>query len=841
MEITTGAKVSLGESFQPAEERAWEITGHALSGLRVRRLTRTGLFPEGAPRVVIGTPQTSQAVSQWVQRRQVALPRYDGFHVQYDGEDKAIYIISGEPRGCIYGALWLEEALVLGEAGLANELTAGHGESPVFKYRSGGGRKSGMEGMLRARGNIGGAGILPEMPHWKFRELLEAETGEKLTPPEIDEAAIARSNEAIAECHRWGIWAGASRNQVEIGRASLEERPYLVQEVLKVHPEYKFSPTHNACQSIICTAYPHFWEVLEANIEEIFHYYPGIDMFTLTTADNGGEIFCNCRRCRHIRYEERVRRFIETVYETMKRVQPNCLLVMRMHNIGDWYWYNCRIDMDRIARDLPKDMAFSMKFSCPPTFDLAWTTDPGYWIGRLEQDLIVHIGYDNSGKLPSTLFFASIANRIKQDVEYLAEQGVEGVMLGSSDAPFTAHLADIADKLRWDPRGVDVGEIQAAWARKRFGRKAGRYAAEALRRSEEIASKVQPVPWVINSVKNLNPWREYDQLRAPYPRLIYEGKKTTLLETLSGSREFAPANVRKALKQIDATATAWKVHDLFKAAKESAPDDNLLDFYAKISEDTARYAEIFKGYVGGYLQWRLSGAARGESAKRALDEAFLDLLRAQTSWHLMSGLESVPWREFKDYTGHYMWYITRELDGFDWLPHLPYVLDAVAAGETLVVFAGDVLRRDVEGFFLVPLLGLEEEGDQIRVPEDTRFFAVDKAALSEEELDLWYCELEMFVREHGEGRIIYTNLEERDPWYTTPKSPPTPAIGRKEKRQFKELLSRLGLLPGQVKTGKGLKPYRDLLRWEGPYYNAGNYIETTRLYKLRRDDGSKWA
>jgi len=839
MAFRTGVKVSLGNTPEPPEQRAEEVIARVM-GEKGHRLAQAGLWPEGTPRIIIGTPQTNAAASQWVGKRKLSLPKHDGFHVQYDREDQAIYIVSGQPLGCLFGAFWLEEALSSRGAGLADTLIAGHSESPAFKYRVDWvGGDTDWQALMRGRPNVVTLGLAGELPHWKFRELLEAESGEKLSPPELDEAAIEQTNKIIAECRRWGLRAGTRRNQLEVGRGSLERKPYLVEELLKIHPEHKFVPTHNPCGSSMCVAYPHFWEVLRANIEEIFQYYPELGMLIVTTGDNGGEIFCNCRNCRHIRFEDRVRRFAEICYETIKRCQPECLFAMRLHNVGDWYWYNARLDMDRIARDLPKDMAFESKFSCPPTFDLSWRTEPGFFNGRFEQDHIVAVGYDNGGRLPATLFFASCHERLKKDVEFLADNDVEGVEVFVRDAPHVAHLEQVARQLWWDPHGTDPEAVQASWSRQRFGRKAGPKVAEALRRSQEIAERLQPVPWVINTVKNLNPWREYDSLRIPYPRLIYEGKETTLLERLSGSREFTGANVKKAMKQIDVTATARKVHDLFVAARESGKGDDYLDFYVNASEDTLRYAEIFRGYVGGYLQWRRSDAARGAGAQQALSEAFLNLLRAQTSWHLMSGLEAGH-SEMKYYTRHYMWYITRELEGFDWLPHLGHVLEAVAAGETLLIFASDIQRRDVEGYFIVPLLGLEEEGDQIRVPEATQFYALDKSTLSEEELDLWYCDPDIFVRQHGEGRIIYTNVEERDTWYSE-RSVPTPALGPKGKRRFKQILDRMGLLPGQIVSGVGLKPYRDLIRWEGPFYNAGNYIETTRLYKLRRDDGSKWA
>ena len=211
------------------------------------------------------------------------------------------------------------------------------------------------------------------------------------------------------------------------------------------------------------------------------------------------------------------------------------------------------------------------------------------------------------------------------------------------------------------------------------------------------------------------------------------------------------------------------------------------------------------------------------------NEAFWELLCATTFRHLYPGLhDRYPRRPVNAcfYEGN----IERELERFRWDDHLDDMLARVEAGERLMLWSSDVLRRDVEGFFLEGLLGLEQRGDDMMASEGVKLSVNNEALLEAGRGKMWYSGLHVIVRDHGKGRVIYANLEETHHERTAPPGR-WPQMTPLKKRRFLDWVEKAGLMQGKPLPADFVRcdgPYR----WWGALKNPPNHLETTRFFKL---------
>jgi len=548
---------------------------------------------------------------------------------------------------------------------------------------------------------------------------------------------------------------------------------------------------------------------------------------------------------------DRYRDFVITSYETIKKVSPNTKAIFRLHNLGEWYVYNYHIDMAKLAGELPDDIMLETKCTALPCFDFSFRSPDSPNITGLGKKMIVTLGYDNRWTLcPSNFFFTCCHGRIQSDLNRWAQlENVCGIQFQNNHltSAYVEHLLPLLGRLSWDT-SLDAEGLLENWFVNRLGESSGKLVWEALRDSEQIAERLLPLPYLINGRKQLRPFYEFRRISPPYP-YHPDGREiapvTSALEFTTGKKEVAAESVKTFADKADAVDLSWQMHQKFVQAAEAGPKDaQLVNHYIEMAWDNMAWGGVLHEYVKAYGYWELA-EKKGLLSCEERDLSFLHLFRALTWKHLWTGRyddADAPIPDGKDFTYYYFRHIHFELDKFDWSRHIGPLARLIEDGQSIILCADDIPRRDVEGRCLLRLLGLKELPGNRIVPDDS----TELYLLADEDLStpgrIWYHTTEGIISRRGKGWVLYLPMEERDPYRHMFQGIPMPFMLMRQKRALRDLLRKRGFVPEICANGvtiqweqrAHLPRLADELQWHGPLYSSAPSTETTRLYKLRR-------
>lgn len=838
-----------GRGCSRAEKTAAEIVDGFLKrrGKSSRRISeRAG---DGAsPAIIIGTADSCRAIGRYLDETRLKPPRWDGYVIAQAGPGR-IYLISSSPRGCVFGAHRLETSLnvpgrklVLAKDRIVDE--------PAFEHRvmlnrldgrHGPGMYAHVENYVRDRFNLIIQWPRPVLPYEFFRKVVEKKGKSAFTG--ADEASIADCRRTIDECRRFGLIPCLWYNEPSFPAE-------LVKTFVKQHPQYKSVPIHNVGYDAICSATPGFWDYYREHLKELMATFPGLGAMMVNTGELG-EIFCQCNNCRDYPLAQRIVDFATTSYETLTAIDPDFMLIIRLHNTGDWYWYNFHLDIKGIMESLPSGIIWEVKWCVPPCYDFSWRSPVSPHLTMPKVNKITTLGYDFQWMLsPSSFFLTSCHGRLQHDIQALSQiSDMRGIMFHNNRRRmvqganlFSEHLHPLLARLSWDPTGIDPARELQCWFQERFGDKAAKHIWNGLKDSESIADKLQPLPYSIDPRRQIRPYSFYKRV-CPHYSHMPDGRKIaesrSAVGWITGKPRLAARDLRKAIACVDAEPEAVVMCRAFeRALKVVRKNRFLVEEYLGAAEATLNYARLFREYFSAYFYLQLSGAASGATEKKYRNQAFLSLLKGLAYKHLYSGEYddtdmTEPWST--DFTYYYLDHINHELAGFDWDDHLATVRRFVSGGGRLIFTSDDIIERDAYGHFLLGLFGLRERpGNRIELKPGTDLFLLNEKKIGAFSPRMWYHPVEIFVRKLGKGWVAYATVEE---WNVTQRIASAgmdiPSMKRKQKCAFVEVLKKAGLEPDRAPEMKYFTQFNGPLQWYGPLYNSGPGSETTRFYKLR--------
>jgi len=648
-----------------------------------------------------------------------------------------------------------------------------------------------------------------------------------------------RATDTINQIKQHGCQVFIATNQPAFGAERFGKPTPAIVEYFRRFPQYRLVPCHNPSGTSICPSHPALWKMMRANLNDIFELYPAADGLILTTGDNGADIFCQCKSCRNYPFAGRLRDFLETAYSVVNKGYPRRKLIMRMHNIGDWYRYNPGFDLEKVIADVPEDILFAAKLHCPPAFDCSLNAPLSIWIDKIPDRLIVALGMDNANQSPNDFLLTGAFDRMARMVQLCKDAGIRGIGFSVPQKWWGLPLLQILNALSNPGEFENTEKTIADWAEKYFGKKAGGLVTKTMLRSEQVTNKINPAPYFINTRNQMAEWNRFSCLRAPYFERPTDTNGKSLMKILCGTETPSRKIVDGAIESMDVSKLiAQSNTELKKARSLASKNRTQIDRMLTLNSETLHYSDAYRNYIAAYLLYRLSNKQfqQGlvESARKANADAFFHLLKALNAVHYYVGDQD----SFAFFTYYYYQNINRELDRFDWSNLAKPVLSRIQTGRTLLLFSDDIPRRDNEGRFLEKLLGLKKSGTKLIADSERPLYRwkADKRAGQ-----IWYDDLEILLSKYGSGWIAYASLEEAKlNSNVTLHSPPIPQLKIKQKATLQSVLTEIGLSKGARPVMNRFERLTGQLYWHGPLYNPGNYLETVRFYKLLPSDHFGW-
>lgn len=255
----------------------------------------------------------------------------------------------------------------------------------------------------------------------------------------------------------------------------------------------------------VCVSQPLIWRLLRSRLAEFFRRLPEVDGLVLTFAETTGVNFledagCRCDACKGTPPEERMRHVALTMREICRERGKH--LVIRTYNQSP---RNAEL-MRKALLDLPDDIVLMTKSNVVDFRGTGYPDDPmlGAFPGRPQTLELTACPEGNGfGFVPALLdgFYrekiggaagrglAGVAIRIDYHLQYGHDTFYTA---GPPATPFdTANEFNVvaASRLAWDP-GADLDALRADWARRRYGTEAAPAVERALRRTAAITQGI---------------------------------------------------------------------------------------------------------------------------------------------------------------------------------------------------------------------------------------------------------------------------------------------------------------------------------------------------------------
>ncbi len=389
---------------------------------------------------------------------------------------KTIIVTAATDVGVLYGVIGLK--LRMDKLGLKSpaQWSKSYHDRPVFKYRGGKGR-------LRGNWQTSAAAREPMHDIFLYEDYPEIFPSEKFKKQYIERVAKteARLRKQLAEAEKYGAKVLFFTYQPTIVKWGREN-------FYKAHPDARpvFDGHHKV---FLCPSSESSKKFIYSKWRALFKRFPTASgvLLSMCSGDGAGP-YCGCAKCKDYPMRQRVIDYVKIIRSAIQSVNPKAVVVVRSWGLPT--------DMATLPKDLPDDVYFFSKITCPPGNDYLWRDHFCRYL-KLGVPRFVTCGTCTTNTDGAGVPFLLYTGK-KQKIRAIkiVEKGCVGAWAGGVAAdsrpkspPRILSLPSRAARVEcgWDPYAFDGDKFLLQWAGKRFGKAVGQHVYNALKDTKVIA------------------------------------------------------------------------------------------------------------------------------------------------------------------------------------------------------------------------------------------------------------------------------------------------------------------------------------------------------------------
>ena len=510
-----------------------------------------------------------------------------GYQVAVFGPEKHkhILITATTDIGVLYGVIGLRLKMDKLAVDDLSDWNTSYRDRPVFKYRNG-------KGWLRGNWQTSQATREPMHDIFLYEDYPEIFPDEEFKNQYLERVAKTEKKlrKQLTEAEKYGTKVFFFTYQPTItswGRKNF----------FKAHPEAKavYDGRHKV---FLCPSAEISKKFTYSKWQSLFKRFPtaaGV-LLCMCSGDGAGP-YCGCEKCKDYPMHQRVIDYVMIVRDAIQSVNPEAVVVVRSWGLPT--------DMVKLAKDLPDDVYYYSKLTCPPGNDYLWQDHFCRYLEAGVPRLVVGgtCTWNTDSPADNAPFLCYTGPKQKARAVRIADRGVVGQWAPPADAhsvPVNAEdilrLPSRAARLEcaWDPYTFDPKEFLQHWATRRFGKDVGQCVYNAFKDTHLIADAFTAI-----APKQTN---IYHMFTYPDCRGAGYGGAVALSEKYPPAKKLLlarPADVEQLKKQFEiAGPIEIALHaqrELNKAVK-LAPENKEIQTYLTMANVTACLTQMWQDY-----------------------------------------------------------------------------------------------------------------------------------------------------------------------------------------------------------------------------------------------------
>lgn len=502
--------------------------------------------------------------------------------IPYRDRGGVIVVTGATDVGVLYGVIGLR--LRMNKLGMTDvsKWRKSYRDRPLFKYRGG-------KGPLRGNWQTSSATREPMCDIFLYKEFPEIYPGEEFKKKYLAKVAKTEKKlrKQLANAKKYGTKVFFFTYQPTIiswGRKGFFKKHPEAKAVFDGHRKVFLCPSAKISRKFIYTK----WR----NLFRRFPSAAGV-LLCMCSGDGAGP-YCGCDRCKKYPMRQRVIDYVKIIRSAIQSVNPKAVVVLRSWGLPT--------DMSKLVKDLPDDVHYFSKITCPPGNDYLWHDHFCRYL-KLRVPRFVTCGTCGANTDGSGIPFLMYTGR-KQKARAIKifEQGCVGPWAGGADPDsrpksFQGILLLPSSVARiecgWDPYKFDPDEFLLQWASKRFGKAVGKHVYDAFKDTKIIA----------DAFTSIAPLRTNYFHMFVYPGCRGAGyggatplRWYPLAEEIRKAKSGDVERIRKKLeitKQIKVSLTALRE---LEAAAKLAPKNKEIRTYLTMARSTACLTRMWENY-----------------------------------------------------------------------------------------------------------------------------------------------------------------------------------------------------------------------------------------------------
>ncbi|MCD4831278.1 MAG: hypothetical protein K8R02_05635 [Anaerohalosphaeraceae bacterium] len=498
---------------------------------------------------------------------------------------KRILMTAATDIGVLYGVIGLR--LKMDKLGIEelDDWNTSYRDRPVFRYRYG-------KGELRGNWQTSHSTREPMHDIFLYEDYPEIFPDEEFKKQYLKRVAKTEKKlrKQLTEAEKYGIKVFFFTYQPTI--ASWGRKSFF-----KVHPEAKavFDGQHKV---FLCPSTQISKKFTYSKWQSLFKRFPTASgvLLCMCSGDGAGP-YCGCEKCKNYPMHQRVIDYVMIVRSAIKSVNPEAVVVVRSWGLPT--------DMVKLAKDLPDDVCYYSKLTCPPGNDYLWLD---HFCRYLEADVprLVTGGtcvWNTDSPSDNVPFLCYTGPKQKARAVKIADRGVIGAWAPPEHPRSTP--TNVEDILRlpsraarlecaWDPYTFDPNEFLQCWTARRFGKDAGLCVYNAFEYTHLIADAFTAI-----APKRTNIFHMFtypDCRGAGYGGAVALSEKYPPAKKLLLAR---PADVEQLKKQFEIAAPikiAIRTQNELNKAAKLLPENKEIQTYLTMANVTVYLTQMWRDY-----------------------------------------------------------------------------------------------------------------------------------------------------------------------------------------------------------------------------------------------------
>lgn len=571
--------------------------------------------------IVLGTPQESGLVATLARQAGLEVTdgalNGDGFIIKPIKQDRReiLLVVSPVARGVLYGAYELEERT--GKQGVPRIDQA---FVPAFRYRGWPihnhevPKPAGVSGRWRYNTSLEYCAFWPRiLPYKDYPELGGKE----------HQAEIRRQQEMLhqefADCLLYGDTPALFWNVL-----TLQWAPIGADTARKLFTEKHPGIAAPNDPYALCPSHPETRRYVRNMVRELVETFPELELLVLQLSDEGGNLLCDCDRCKNYPYMDRVVDYVRLTMSTARSVNPRIRFMVfgsgLTNQLAQYYPELGRhpaSGLDALKKRLGDDFeGYVLMATTPPGYDVeSWLSPNSTILGQGLPLYYLFHWYEAGGPgivAPISSVMSHLSWPLPVYLDKLKIYGRPGSGMVGGASPVAG-----MDVAWWHP-DLDPQKYMRNWSRAKYGPAAGEFVYQALVDTHKIteAFHLETKPHVSESIDMFRwgplqrPWAvNMDGLTAVGLGHDDTGQ-TTLASIATLGWMFPQASQPAEFKTMTATSKLHALGEMdrwlrrFELKEETAVGDRAEAMMAKALAVDPRNQEL----------QRLYGLARGTKA-----------------------------------------------------------------------------------------------------------------------------------------------------------------------------------------------------------------------------------